>query len=206
MSIATTAPDGGMKQTMKEGLSARARLLDTATALFRREGIRAIGVDRVVAEAGVCKMSLYRAFPSKDDLVAAVLSDLNDAYWRWFDGVLARHPDDPGRQIRALFAALAKRTTSPDFPGCPFVNTAVEFRDPDHPGRKVAVAHKQELRRRLEDLCRAAGLRAPDRLAPHLMLLMEGAYSSGNTLGAAGPAGTVAEVADILLAAAGLGP
>jgi len=182
--------------------SARRRLLDAAATLFRREGIRAIGVDTVVAEAGVCKMSLYRAFPSKDDLVAAFLAETDQRYWQWFDAILARAPDDPRRQLRDLFAALAKFTTRPDFRGCPFVNTAVEFREAGHPGRVVAVAHKRELRRRLDDLCRRLGVADPTALAGQLHLLMEGAYSAGNTLGPDGPAALVAVAAEALVAAA----
>ena len=182
--------------------TARRRLLDAAAILFRRDGIRAIGVDTVVAEAGVCKMSLYRAFPSKDDLVAAFLAETDQRYWQWFDGVLAHHPDDPRAQLRDLFAALVKFTTSRDFHGCPFINTAVEFRQPDHPGRAVAVAHKRELLRRLEDLCRRLGAADPAALAGQLQVLMEGAYSAGNTLGPDGPAGAVAGAAEALVAAA----
>jgi len=182
--------------------TARRRLLDAAAALFRRDGIRAIGVDTVVAEAGVCKMSLYRAFPSKDELVAAFLTETDERYWQWFDGVLARHPGDARRQLRDLFAALAKYTSAPGFLGCPFVNTAVEFREADHPGRAVAVAHKHELRRRLERLCRELPVVDPVRLAGQLHLLAEGAYSAGNTLGAQGPAALVAETAELLVNAA----
>lgn len=187
--------------------TARRRLLDAAAGLFRRDGIRAIGVDTVVAEAGVCKMSLYRAFPSKDDLVAAFLLETAEGYWRWFDGVMARHSDDPRQQLRDLFAALAKFTSRADFRGCPFINTAVEFREPGHPGRAVAVAHKQEMGRRLAELCRRLGVADPQSLAGQLQLLMEGASSAGNTLGAGGPAALVAAAAEALVAgAAASGP
>jgi len=182
--------------------TARQRLLDAAGLLFRRDGIRAIGIDTVLAEAGVCKASLYRAFPSKDELVAAFLSETDGRYWVWFDRLMARHPDDPRQQVRDLFQALAKFTTRPDFRGCPFVNTAVEFREPGHPGRTVAVAHKREMRRRLGDLCRRLGVDDPAGLAGRLQLLMEGAYSAGNTLGADGPAALVAEAAEAMVEAA----
>ena len=182
--------------------SARQRLLDAAALLFRRDGIRAIGIDTVLAEAGVCKASLYRAFASKDELVAAFLVDTDTRYWQWFDRLMARHPDAPRQQVRDLFAAVAEFTTRPDFRGCPFINTAVEFREPSHPGRAVAVAHKREMRRRLEELCDRLGAADPAGLAGRLHLLMEGAYSAGNTLGASGPAALVAEAAEAMVEAA----
>jgi len=181
---------------------ARQRLLDAAALLFRRDGIRAIGIDTVLAEAGVCKASLYRAFASKDELVAAFLSEADARYWQWFDELMARHPNDARQQVRDLFTALAKFTTRPDFRGCPFINTAVEFREPGHPGRTVAIAHKREMHRRLEELCGRLGTANPTGLAGQLQLLMEGAYSAGNTLGEDGPAAMVTEAAEAMVEAA----
>jgi AcrR family transcriptional regulator len=167
---------------------ARDRILAVATDLFYREGIRAIGVDTICARSGVAKMSLYRAFPSKDDLVAAFLADADRRYWVWWDGVMARHPGDPRAQLTALFNAVAKKTASPSYRGCPFVNTSTEFPEPDHPGRAVALANKRELRARLRGLADAIGARDPALLADQLFLLMDGAYATGQMLGDGGPA------------------
>src|SRR5689334_24863821 len=79
--------------------SARQRILETATDLFYREGIRAVGIDTIIARSGVAKMSLYRNFASKDDLVVAFLEYRNEIYWQWWDHVMTAHPDDPRRQI-----------------------------------------------------------------------------------------------------------
>src|SRR4051812_14411722 len=98
--------------------SARERILETAADLFYREGIRAVGIDTIIARSGVAKMSLYRNFASKDELVAAFLEHRDRLYWEWWDGVVARHPDDPRAQIRALFTAVGKRTTGPTYRGC----------------------------------------------------------------------------------------
>jgi AcrR family transcriptional regulator len=181
--------------------SARERILEVATDLFYREGIRAIGVDTIVARSGVAKMSLYRAFPSKDELVAAFLAAADQRYWAWWDGVVGRHPGAPRAQLRALFRAVAKKTTSPDYRGCPFVNTATEFPDAGHPGRAVALANKRELRARLGRLAEAIGARDPALLADQLFLLMDGAYSTGQMLAASGPARALPEAADTLIAA-----
>jgi AcrR family transcriptional regulator len=180
---------------------ARERILEVAAELFYREGIRAIGVDTICARSGVAKMSLYRAFPSKDELVAAFLADADRRYWAWWDGVVGRHPGAPREQLRALFVAVAKKTTSPSYRGCPFVNTATEFPEPDHPGRAIALANKRELRDRLRRLGAAIGARDPGLLADQLLLLMDGAYATGQMLGDDGPGRGLPAAAEALIEA-----
>jgi AcrR family transcriptional regulator len=181
--------------------SARERLLEAAENLFYRQGIRSVGVDEIVACADVAKMSLYRSFPSKDELVAAYLEGRDARYWGWWDDVAARYPDDAREQLRALFRGLARLATRADWRGCPFTNAATEFPEPAHPARKVAERNKHELRRRLLELARALKAKRPAQLADQLVLLFEGAYSSAQTFGPTGPAGAVAEAADALVAA-----
>lgn len=182
--------------------SARERLLATAGDLFYRQGIRSVGIDEIIAKADVAKMSLYRSFSSKDELIAAYLRERDEAYWRWWDDTVALHPGAPRAQIQALFQSLAKRISRPGWRGCPFTNAATEFPEPDHPGRMVAETNKRELRRRLRELARDAGARDPNALGDQLVLLFEGVYSSGPTFGAGGPAAQVVTAAEALLAAA----
>jgi len=183
--------------------SARARILEAAADLFYREGIRAVGVDAVIAHSGVAKMSLYRNFAGKDELVAAFLEYRDELYWAWWDKVVARHPDDPRAQIRAIFETVGKRTAHPDYRGCPFINTAVEFPDSGHPGRVVALANKRELRARLRALAEAVGAHDPAMLADQLLLLLEGTYVSGQTIGSEGVGEkAAAAAADALVKAA----
>jgi len=182
---------------------ARDRILAAAADLFYREGIRAVGIEAVIEKAGVAKMSLYRSFPSKDDLVAAFLADRNRRYWLWWDDVIAASAGNPRAQLHDLFAALAKRISSPDYRGCAFVNTAIEFPDPLHPGHAVALANKRELRHRLGLLTSALGIESAQRLADQLMLLIEGAYCLGNTLDRDdSPVASVVSAADALISAA----
>jgi AcrR family transcriptional regulator len=181
--------------------SARTRILETATELFYREGIRAIGIDTIIARSGVAKMSLYRNFASKDDLVVAFLTYRDGIYWQWWDQVMAAHPDDAARQISDLFASLARRVSSANYRGCPFINTSTEFPDPDHPARTICRANKRELRRRLLDLARRAGARDAGSLADQLLLLMEGAYASAQNFPARGPAPSLQGAAEALLSA-----
>jgi AcrR family transcriptional regulator len=180
---------------------ARERIFDVAKDLFYRQGIRAVGVDAIVAAAGATKPSLYRSFPSKDDLVVAYLKYRDDQYWEWWDHTIARHPGQPRQQIIALFKSLAGRSTRPNYRGCPFTNAAIEFPEADHPGRAVAAANKAELRKRLRALAAAAGAREGERLGDQLFLLMEGAYASGQVMGPSGPALHLAEAADALIQA-----
>jgi hypothetical protein len=125
----------------------------------------------------------------------------DERYWRWWDGIVAKHPGDPRRQIEALFLSLAERTTHPKWRGCPFTNAATEFPEPDHPARKIAEANKRELQRRLRALAEATGARRPAALADQLVLLFEGAYTTAQTFGSDGPAKAVADAADALVAA-----
>ncbi|MCM8734026.1 TetR/AcrR family transcriptional regulator [Azospirillum sp. A1-3] len=181
---------------------ARERILDTAAELFYREGIRAVGIDTIIAKSGVAKMSLYRNFASKDDLVCAYLERSIAQHGAWWDRVVARHPGDPRAQMKALFVALAHWIDHPKFQGCPFTSAAAELRDPANPARALALAHKRMVRDRLHRLAVAAGADDPDRLCAQLQLLMEGAYAAGRVLDL-GPANdAVASAAAMLIDAA----
>ena len=197
----TAASDVSAGPLGAAGKPARERIFDVAKDLFYRLGIRAVGVETIVAAAGATKMSLYRSFPSKDDLVVAYLEDRDALYWQWWDRIMARHPDDPRQQVRALFKSVAGKTTRPTSRGCPFTNAATEFPEPGHPGRAVAAANKAKLRVRLRELAGATGAREPERLGDQLFLLMEGAYASAQIMGTDGPALGLADAADALVAA-----
>jgi AcrR family transcriptional regulator len=163
--------------------TAQKRLLDAADALFYREGVRNVGVDSVVAEAGVNKMSLYRQFASKDALMLAYLERQERRYWRKFDASVAKHADAPARQLPQFFADWAERAAVDDYRGCPFVNVACEFADPAHPARRFVFRHKAELLARIEAIVRAAGARHPAELAGAIALLVEGCYTASQTYG-----------------------
>lgn len=155
--------------------AARQRLLDTASRLFYQHGIRAIGIDTIIEQSGCAKMSLYRHFATKDELVVAYLELRSQTYWEWFERTLARRPHEPREQLRDLAAAIERQALRPDYRGCPFLNVAVEFPEPEHPAHAVATAYKREMQRRLADLARRAGAREPEALAAQLNLLIDGA-------------------------------
>ena len=177
------------------------RILATASELFYREGSRGVGVDEIVARAGAPKPSLYRAFGSKDRLIAAYLETEAVRLWSFFEAAVASHPDDPRAQILAWFDAMADRLQSRDHRGCGLSNAAVEYPDPAHPGRQVAVAHKEQVRKRLRELTRSLDARKPKKLADSLMLLMEGALVTCQLFGGTGPAGAARGAAEALIAA-----
>lgn len=156
--------------------SARQQILEVASQLFFQQGFRAVGVDTIIAQSGVAKMTLYRHFPSKDDLIVAYLEDSNQKFWGWFEEAIRPYAGQPKEQITGLFAAVGKLATSPACYGCTFQTTAAEFPDPDHPGHKVALAHKQAVRERFRQMAGEAGAREPEKLADELLLVMDGAW------------------------------
>ena len=168
-------------------LPVRERILETAQRLFYRDGFRAVGIDTIIAEAGIAKMSLYRHFPSKDDLIVAYLEESNRQFWNWIEGATAG-ADDPADRLVAMFEAIEKLSVSPECFGCTFQGTAAEFPDRDHPGHQVAQAHKKEVRDRFAELAGQAGLRDPDELGNQLLLLMDGAWVAARMFGPRSPA------------------
>lgn len=179
--------------------SARKRIFDTAADLFYRKGIRAVGVETIAAEADTTKMTLYRSFPSKDELVAEWLRDHDARFWQRWEAMSNRHPGDPHKQLSAAFALLAKHVGDPPARGCAMANAAVEITEKDHPARKVIEAHKAKLRARLAELCVRSGARGPQLLADQLFLLMEGAQVATLVLGVQGPARNVQRAAASLI-------
>ena len=159
--------------------SARERILATANELFYRDGIHATGVDTVVEQSGVSKTSLYRTFRSKDELVAAFVTERDRSFWTWWDRLEERYAEDPRALLEALLSAIAKLIGHQAYRGCPFLNLATEIPDPDHPGRVIAQANKQEMRRRLTTVVAKLGASDPDRVASQLALLINGAMVTG---------------------------
>jgi AcrR family transcriptional regulator len=192
----------GESTPLKKGAdrpSARKRIFNTASELFYRNGIRAVGVETIAAEADTTKMSLYRNFPSKDMLVAEWLREHDATFWQKWEAMANRHPEDPRKQLKAAFALLAKHVADPKARGCPMANAAVELTEKDHPARKIIEAHKAKLRSQLAAICARMKARNPGLLADQLFLFMEGAQVTTQTLGVRGPAKNVARAADMLI-------
>lgn len=179
--------------------SARDRVFAAATALFYRRGIGAVSVDSIAQEAGTTKMSLYRAFPGKNDLVAECLQESNASFWRWWDETTAPYADQPRAALMALFDAITAKANTCESRGCVIGNAAVEITDDSHPARKIVVAFNEEKRRRLHALSVQLGASDAGALADGLMLLLEGSYLSRLSLGAAGPSAGLSRAAVALV-------
>jgi len=177
------------------------RIRESARELFYRRGIRAVGVDEIVSRAGVTKPSLYRSFASKDELTAAYLRDYGRDFFERFDAVTGAHAGDPRAQIRAWMSQLGERATRDAYRGCGITNAVVEYPDPSHPAHVAAAENKHALRARLTAIARELPVGGPEALGDGLMLLMEGAYATGQLFGPGGPAGHVADAADALIEA-----
>ena len=184
----------------KGEVTARERILATASELFYREGIRAIGVDTVVERSGVSKTSLYRLFESKDALIAAVAAEQDRLFWAWWDRIEEQHADDPRALLVALLSEIARRIGAPAYRGCPFLNLATEFPDENHPGWVAARANKEEMRARLATIVARLGVADPNRVASQIALIINGAYATGLVAKPADLRGELVDAAMKLLA------
>lgn len=162
----------------------RDRILDTASRLFYERGVRAVGVDLVVLEAAVAKTSLYRYFPTKDDLVVAFLEREDVEFWAQWDGVAVQFADDPAGELDAHMRWIGERLARSNYRGCPQINVAAEFAEQDHPARQVSRRHMQTLRGRLLDIVKRLNVPRAKQLAAQLAVLVNGAFVSSGLLGA----------------------
>jgi AcrR family transcriptional regulator len=181
----------------------REKILETASDLFYRLGVRAVGVDLVVEKAGVAKTSLYRHFRTKDDLIAAFLGREDLDFWRTWDRVAAQHAKDAKAELDAQLGWIGERVGKQNYRGCPQINVAAEFPEADHPARKVAKAHKRELRRRLKVIAERLKVGATDELAGQLAVLINGAFVSTQLFEPGEATPLLRHAAEALTAAAG---
>jgi AcrR family transcriptional regulator len=187
--------------TVKKGVAPKDKVFQTAARMFYQHGYRAVGVDTLAAESGIGKMTLYRHYPSKDDLIVAYLKDSDELFWSNFE-LITKDAPNPREKLLAFFRSLQEYVNSPACYGCPFLNVATEYPESDHPGHQVALEHKQTVRARFRRLAEEARARRPEVLADQLFLLMDGAYMSSRMFGAQNPAVHLAEAAQTLIDAA----
>jgi len=183
----------------KRQASPRERIIAAARDLFYRQGIRAVGVEAVADAAGTNKMTLYRHFPSKDELVAECLRDFaKEADARW--EVLERAHPEPRARLRAWLERVAEHVSASGERGCAIANAAVELPDKDHPARQVIEKFKKAQRQRLVQLCCDAGLTQPELLADELFLLLEGALVCRQSIGLEGPGARFVRMGEAIIA------
>ena len=177
----------------------RDRLIDTAIELFNRDGYRATGIDKILAESGVAKMTLYNHFGSKDELILAALKR-RDARWRaWFGHALARRAESPRGRLLAVFDALEEWFAQADFQGCMFMRAASEFCACDDPIHAASAEHQRLFLAELRDLAAAAGAQRPAKLAREILLLVMGAIVATQVNGPVDAGKAAKKAAEVLI-------
>jgi AcrR family transcriptional regulator len=180
--------------------AARQRLLDTASRLFYAEGIRAVGVDRVMAEADVARGTFYRHFEGKDDLVRAYLEATDLSIRARVDSAAAA-TGGGSALLEGLAHAIGHDVCGPGFRGCPFINAAAEYPETDSPVHQALLTHRAWFREVLEDAFRAIGAAHPEQCAQTMFALRDGAMVAGYLSDAGTAARTLEHGVGMLLAA-----
>jgi AcrR family transcriptional regulator len=179
----------------------RERIVAAARALFYRQGIRAIGVEAIAEAAGTNKMTLYRHFSSKDELVAECLREFAKEAEAGWDILAQTHPGKPREQLRAWLKCMAEHVSASNERGCALANAAIELPDKEHPARQVIETFKKAQRERLVHMCRDAGLTQPELLADELFLLLEGARVCCQSIGPEGPGARLVRMGEAIIGA-----
>lgn len=175
------------------------RIQSAAKDLFYRQGIRATGIEEVCRVAEATKMSLYRSYPSKDALIAAILREDGEAWEAWFAEVTAGAPTAAAK-LRAVVLAASLKMVHPDYRGCPMLLAQAEFPDPGHPTHGLVADFKARMCDRLAELAREAGAAEPQKLGALLAVLLDGAWASLPYLGGERAGALLRDGAEILLA------
>jgi len=177
----------------------RDHLMATAWRLFYRDGLRAVGIDTILAEAGVAKMTLYNHFSSKEELIIAILEKRDVEFRASLMAQVDAAGPDPEKRLLAVFDWLEAWFGSDNFKGCVFIRAVSEYPDPSHPIHQTAWRHKVAVKAALTDLCAAAGAKDPATLAESLSLLIDGAIVTAHATQSTAPARSAAATASALL-------
>ena len=180
----------------------RQRLMDTAWRLFYRDGYRSVGIDTLLAEADLAKMTLYNHFSSKEELIVAVIRKRSEEILAGLANAVENAGRSPERRLLAVFDWLKVLFGTKDFNGCAFIRALSEFPDPSHPIHRAAWTHKQSVRKMLVGLASEAGAKSPAAVADALRLLIDGALVAAHATGSAKPAGVARAAAASVLAQA----
>jgi AcrR family transcriptional regulator len=184
-----------MDKPAKNRNSASERIRATAASLFYNQGIRATGVDKIIEDSGVAKMTFYKHFKTKETLIAEYLQARDQQWWKWVETALKQYKADDSEKPLVIFDALEQRLQRPFRRGCAFVNAMAELADPNHAGYQVALLHKRKVEAFVSNTCTAVGYLAPEELARELVLLLEGALVTAQRDGITRAAKTAREMA-----------
>lgn len=165
------------KKQSQPTLAPRERIIAAAAELFQKHGIRGIGVEAIAEAADTNKMTLYRHFPSKDELIAEWARGIVDEKEKVWDELAAKHPNDPHAQLTEWSHRVADKLAAMERRGSMLANALAELPDKDHPARRVIQAHKLREHKHIRQLCEQAGFQDPDLAANLFYMLLEGAFS-----------------------------
>ena len=157
---------------------AKGRILETANVLFYEDGIRNVGVDRIISASSVTKATFYKHYRAKDNLIVEYITARHESVRANVEEMIATSPDAEG-VLRAFVAAIIAEIDTPGFRGCPFINAAAEFPDADHPVRRVVTSHREWYVDTLAELLRDMGHPVPGDAADELLLARDGALAGG---------------------------
>jgi AcrR family transcriptional regulator len=188
-----------MKRSANKHPSKRDQLIDTALRLFAEHGYRATGIDTILKEAGIAKMTLYHHFKSKDELIEAALRRRDEEWRAWFKGRVEERAQTSRARLLAIFDVLEEWFRRRDYHGCSFCQAATEFRDPENAIHKLAAEHKRILHDYVERLAEGAGVRDPVKVADQVSVLIDGAVITMEIFRKPGVARTAKAAAEQLL-------
>ena len=156
--------------------NAREKILSVADELFYQQGIRAVGVDTIIAKSKVAKTTLYKYFPSKDDLVVAYLESRNQLFWELLEERLKQYSNNPKQKLLEVFVWIDTLLDCDNSYGCPFLIVASEFPELGYPGHQVAITHKLRMRSRIKKLIELTKIKEAEELSTALLMLIDGAF------------------------------
>ena len=174
---------------------AKGRILETANVLFYEDGIRNVGVDRIISASSVTKATFYKHYRAKDNLIVEYITARHESVRDNIEAIIADAPD-AGSALRQFVAAVIAEIDTPGFRGCPFINAAAEFPEAEHPVRRVVTTHREWYVDRLADLLKDTGHPVPGDAADELLLARDGALSggyAGDSIAASAALGRIAE-------------
>jgi AcrR family transcriptional regulator len=179
--MSSASPQQPSAQPYGEPATARERILETAYDLFSRHGVRSVGIDRIVAEAGVAKMSLYRHFASKDELVLAFL-DLREQRWSydWLRAETEQRAKRPADRLLVVFDVFDEWMRRDDYEGCPFIRIVLDLQDPEGPAYQDAIVRLENVRELLVAYATEAGFADADDVAYQIQILLMGSIVSAS--------------------------
>ena len=156
--------------------NAREKILSVADELFYQQGIRAVGVDTIIAKSKVAKTTLYKYFPSKDDLVVAYLESRNQLFWELLEERLKQYSNNPKQKLLEVFVWIDTLLDCDNSYGCPFLIVASEFPELGYPGHQVAITHKLRMHSRIKELIELTKIKEAEELSAALLMLIDGAF------------------------------